>query len=334
MSAATTASPKVDWSCPSGRLVLRSGAPRSEWLAARHGGVGGSDVATLAGVNRYLTPFELWQEKTSDTAAIDEPSEAMWWGQHTEALTVERFETETSLTCRRAGTYAHRLHDHHRVNVDRLVSDGGVLEVKDHELLSVAGRVVAAGEVTDAAAVQLQWACHVLGRSHGWFAAKVGKRTVVLGPVARDDDVIAQLVDLADAFWDCVQGRVPPPIDPATVTGAELAIRFPEATPETTADAAVPFLVLDDLERLRSLKKETKALADERDSIEGRLKSQIGDQEFLAVDGRPVARWQTVAGRTALDTKALDADHPNLREQYLRRGAPTRRLTDLTEKER
>lgn len=36
---------------------------RDEWLKERTKGIGGSDVATILGLNPYKTPLQLWEEK-------------------------------------------------------------------------------------------------------------------------------------------------------------------------------------------------------------------------------------------------------------------------------
>lgn len=301
----------VNFAAPAGRLILPVESTRTAWLATRRRGLGGSDVAAVLGMDKYTTPFALWSEKTHDGAPVDEGTEAMWWGTHTEALTVDRFEQRTGLQTRRAGTYAHRDHDHHLVNPDRFTHDGGVLEVKDHESLSDAGKQLLKGEVTDRAFVQLQWACHVTGRSHGWFAAKVGKQTVVLGPFDRDEAFIARMVDAADRFWDLVQTRTAPPLDLGTADADEIAARFPTVTPDACVDVTdqpIPEIYLDDLARLDQIRAGAQELAGERDAIEKRLKALIGDREYLTVNGRPVWRWQEVAGRRAFDKDTAVAE--------------------------
>lgn len=334
----------VDYQVPTGRLVLRVDADRPDWLLARRQGLGGSDVAALMGLDPYTTPFELWSDKVSHDPPPDEPSEAMWWGTHTEALTVERFETQTGLETRRAGMHAHRDHPHHLVNPDRLVSDGGVLEVKDHESLSNAGKQVLRGEITDRAYVQLMWACHVTGRPHGWFVAKVGKQTKVLGPYPRDDEYIARLVAAADAFWDLVQTRTPPPLNVVEATGAELLARFPEVVePESAVDVndqPIPEMVLDDLRRLDEIRAGADELAGEREAIEKRLKALIGEREYLTVGGRPVWRWQAVAGRSAFDKATaiarlaeLEGRTPvEVEADLTKRGKPSRRFVRVEDK--
>lgn len=332
--------PRVDYAAPAGRLVLPVDSPRPQWLLARRAGLGGSDVAALMGLDKYTSPFEAWSEKVSAVDPVDEPTEAMWWGTHTEALTVERFETLTGLQTRRAGTYAHREYAHHMVNPDRFTSDGGVLEVKDHESLSDAGKLVLKGEITARAYVQLMWACHVTGRSHGWFAAKVGKTTKVVGPFPRDEGYIAELTEAADRFWEMVQSQTPPPLIVAEATADEIAARYPVVEPDTAVDVTdqpIPDMYLDDLKRLAEIRDGAEDLAGERAEIEKRLKALIGDREYLTVEGRPVYRWQQVAGRSAFDKATAVARLAELtgstpvevEADLTKRGKPTRRFSPV-----
>lgn len=332
----------VNYSAPAGRLLLKVDAPRSEWLDARRTGVGGTDVATLMGSNKFQTPFEAWQDKFSERSE-DESTEAMWWGQNTEALTAIRFEERTGLKTRKAGMYHHREYRHHLANPDRFTEDGGVLEIKDHESLSDAGKTVLKGEITDHAFDQLMWYLHVTGRTHGWFAAKVGKQTQILGPFPRNEAHIAHLVAAADTFWEQVTTNTVPPMDLATVTAAELAFRFPAASPEAIVaveDLPVPDIVLDDLARLAELKAGSVEIDGEKSRIEARLKATVGDREYLTVHGRPVLRWQQVAGRKTFDKSAavrslaerLGKTPVEVEHEFTKQGAPTRRLTLIEEK--
>ncbi len=332
----------VNYKVPHGTLILPVDASREEWLKLRTKGVGGTDIATLMGANKYQTVFEAWQDKQKDSPQ-ESDSEVMWWGQQTEALTAKRFEEITGLETRRAGTYASKSHAHHVINVDRLTSDGGVLEIKDHESLSDAGKTVLKGDITAHAWNQLQWAMHVTGRSHGWFAAKVGKKTIVLGPFARDDAHIEAQKARADWFWQHVTTGTEPPIDYATVTADEVATRFPTAEPDSAVEVetlAIPEIVTDDLQRLRDLKAQSKALSDEQAAIETRLKAVVGDREYLTVGGRPALRWQPVAGRRTFDKAAavktlaaFDGRTPvEIEEQFTKQAKPSRRLSLIEDK--
>ncbi|HFC9341278.1 TPA: YqaJ viral recombinase family protein, partial [Enterococcus hirae] len=42
-----------------------------EWLEDRKKGIGGSDVATVLGLNKYKSPYQLWLEKTGQIELKD-----------------------------------------------------------------------------------------------------------------------------------------------------------------------------------------------------------------------------------------------------------------------
>ena len=44
---------------------------REEWLEERKKGIGGSDAATILGLNPYKTSIQLWEEKTGRKQAED-----------------------------------------------------------------------------------------------------------------------------------------------------------------------------------------------------------------------------------------------------------------------
>ncbi len=44
---------------------------REEWLEERKKGIGGSDAATILGLNPYKSNIELWEEKTGKREAVD-----------------------------------------------------------------------------------------------------------------------------------------------------------------------------------------------------------------------------------------------------------------------
>ncbi len=44
---------------------------KEEWLEERKNGIGGSDAATILGLNPYKTNIDLWEEKTGRKEAIE-----------------------------------------------------------------------------------------------------------------------------------------------------------------------------------------------------------------------------------------------------------------------
>lgn len=332
---------KPDYRVPNATLILPADAPRADWLKVRRQGLGGSDVAEITGASSFTTPFEIWQDKTSDTDPVEEVKDIFWFGQEVEPLLATRFTEDTGIATRNVGTYAKKKTPWAIANPDRLTADGGILEIKTTGIYTDKARDWQAGEIPDNAYVQLQWYLSVTGRSHGWFIALVDRTPHIVGPVDRDENLIAEIRSTAALFWAHVLSNEPPPVDLATVTPSELAVRHPRVLdPESCTEAPLPELVEDDLAKLAEIKDTEATLKAERAAIETRLKAVIGDHEYLTIDGRPVARWQEIAGRRSFDKSAvleklaaergLDATKQNLKtieDEYTKQSAPTRRLT-------
>lgn len=332
------------WACPDARLVLRADAPRDEWLAARRTGLGGSDAATLMGVNRWSNRYQLWADKTgpgSDDQGTDATRRGVWLEGHL----ADWFAGETGIPVRRAGLMRSRRHEWMLGSLDRLTGDGGIWEAKTTGVWTGDADTWTAGEPTAAAYHQAQWYLAVTGRSHAWFTAFVDPSPILIGPVARDEDLIAAMVDEGETFWvRHVLGGTQPPVDPATVTDAELDSRWPAVEPDavtdiTTSAADALALTVDQLADVQAdlaqRSAEARRLEKIRDSLRTRLRAAAEGREWLALHGRPVARWATttkngqpLAGR--IDTKALTAAMPEVAEQFMRPAAPRFQLIGET----
>lgn len=93
---------------------------REDWLLERKKGIGGSDVACILGMNKYKSPFALYNEKKSD-AVEDIDSEAMRIGRDLEEYVAKRFAEASGIKVRKE--HAILINDDFpfiRANVDRL----------------------------------------------------------------------------------------------------------------------------------------------------------------------------------------------------------------------
>lgn len=332
---------KPDWKIPAARQILAANADHAEWLKTRRSGLGGSDLAEITGASSFSTPFEIWQDKTSDEDPVDEQKDIFWFGHEVEPLLAARFTADTGIATRKVGTYQSKEHSFMLANPDRLTADGGVLEIKTTGIYTDKAKDWKAGEVPDNAYVQGQTYLGVTGRSHLWFIALVDRTPHIVGPIERDEELIAEVIATAAEFWAYVESKTPPPVDLATVTADELKDRHPLVLdPESCAEAPLPEMVHDDLVKLAEVKDVEKDVKETRTAIETRLKAIIGDHEYLTVDQRPVARWQEVAGRKSFDKAAalaklaaergIEPTKHNLKElesEFTKTGAPTRRLS-------
>lgn len=315
----TEARTRPNWSTPDARQILTADAPREAWLKARTNGLGGTDVATLRGVNPYRGPFRLWLDKTGcgdDFTGSDAAQRGTWLEPHL----ADWFHDQTDIAVRRVGLLASRTQDHRLASIDRLTSDGGILEIKTHDRMATVAKQWADGGVGDSALVQAQWYLAVTGRSHAWFVVMIGDTPSLRGPIPRDEDLIKVLEVAADLFWiDHVEPGVAPPVDMFTITEDEVAARWPNIEPEAITDITGPDgfgleMDLADFLHADAEAKRHKAIAD---ACKTRIKAFAAGREFLALDGRQVARIQSITSRR-LDSALLKAEHPEITDVYTR----------------
>jgi len=72
--------------------TFESGSP--EWHQLRSQGIGGSQVGTIAGLNKWESPYTAWAKYTGkiDSEIADSP--AMEWGRRLENVVMEKFQDE------------------------------------------------------------------------------------------------------------------------------------------------------------------------------------------------------------------------------------------------
>ncbi|MCM1167737.1 MAG: YqaJ viral recombinase family protein [Lachnospiraceae bacterium] len=112
-------------------LAKTKDMPREEWLKYRRTGIGGSDAATVCGLNPYGSLIELWADKTG-RLPDKEDTEAMRTGRDLEEYVAQRFcEVTGKRVERRNAIFQHDEYDFITANIDRkIVGENAGLECK------------------------------------------------------------------------------------------------------------------------------------------------------------------------------------------------------------
>ena len=95
---------------------------RKKWETMRKIGIGGSDAAVIAGMNRWKSPYQLWLEKTGQVEPEDlSDNEYIYWGNVHEQAVANRFTELTGLKVKKCGMLQSLDYPFMIANVDRLV---------------------------------------------------------------------------------------------------------------------------------------------------------------------------------------------------------------------
>ena len=312
-------------------VVSTKNLSRSDWLAHRRTGIGGSDAAALLGLHPYKTALDVYLDKVG-LRPEEEAGEAAYWGTVLEPVVAQRFgELYPYAVTNPAEMWRHATHPFLLANVDRVLTDPanpergpGILECKTAS--AFLAKAWSADHAPDHYLVQVQHYLAVTGFQWAYLAVLIGGQRFLAVEVPRDDVFIEQLVAAEAAFWDHVQRRDPPPLD-----GSDAASRLVKHLYPTAQDVTVllPPEATAQVEAWIAAKEREKQAKQDAQAAQTLLQGWMGVAAH-GVAGPYRLKWTNRTRRT-LDQKALEAAHPDLVGSYVR--TTTYRQFDIDRKD-
>lgn len=289
-----------------------------QWVEARKNGIGGSDVASIMGLNKYSSPLNVWLVKTGREESPDlSDNQAVEWGNRLEDVVADKFADEhpelqvrrrnaTMVSIKRPWAFA---------NIDRWVTDGkgnvGILEVK------TVGMRRAADWDNGVPLYYLTQVMHymsVTGYQYAWVAVLIGGQEFREYYIERDEQDIQAINDAVDTFWrDFVE----------TDTAPALIGNDPEANALLSqhSDPSTEFIAMLDedvsmLDELQEIKDQMDDLKHRKTLIENQIKDLIGDNKGIETETKRITWVRST--RSSFDKKAFDAAHPGITNDYMK----------------
>ena len=276
---------------------------RTEFLQRRKSGIGSSDVAAVLGISPWVTPYQLYCEKTSPVIDVEE-SEILHFGHIMESVIASEYMRRHGVKLqKRNRMYRSRKYPELIADIDRYEVGGRIVELKN--VSEWAGKSKfgdGKDDVPDYYLLQCQHQMFVTEIHELSLAAVIG------GHRYRDYEIQydAELAEFAAAkcheyYTECVEKRNPPPATAKDVlsdyymakAGAQIV-----ATPEVTEIIA----------RYKELKAAQKTL----DELTSAIKIFAGENEII-IDpaGGVLATWKQGKDKTTstVDYAALCAAH-------------------------
>jgi putative phage-type endonuclease len=301
-------------------LVKTNTLTRDEWLQARKKGIGGSDIAAIAGLSPWRSPMAVYLEKIGEIPDQEE-NEAMYWGTKLEDIVAEEFALRTGMKVQRVNAILqHPENPWMLANIDRrIVGQKAGLECKT---TSAYGRDQWEDEkVPDVYMLQCQWYMAVTGYQSWWIAVLIGGNTFRYKDIQRDEDIIAYITQIGRDFWTLVENRTPPAIDGSDSSAEVLSVLYPadkaiEEEIDLPNDAESFVTEFTHAQNMESHWKSKK------DEAANKLKALLGEKTVGLTFAHKVC-WKPVTS-TRVDTDALKK--AGLYEKYSK-SSSTRRFT-------
>ena len=280
--------------------------PHEVWLEHRRKSIGGSDAASIIGLNPYCSPYAVWADKMGRIPP-KEDNEAMRLGRDLEDYVAKRFTEKTGKKVRRENSiiinpdypFAH-------ANVDRLVigEDAG-LECKTTSSLNL--KRFKNGEYPEQYYVQSVHYMMVTGAKKWYVAVLVLGVDFFVFEIERDEGEILALAKSEADFWDYVHRKSPPPTDGKKSTSEAIVAMYPDSTDEGN----VSLLAYEsDLRQYMVLGQRIAELKELQDGYANKVKAYLGETVSGTSQSYKVS-WKT-AERATFDLKRFIEDHKSL----------------------
>lgn len=284
------------------RGIRRKSDREHAWLESRSHGIGGSDMATILGLNRWKTPYDLWLEKTHKTTPPDISGKwAILKGHALEPVIRSRVRKDHPEWTVIDGTdrqFVNRDRPFMRASLDGIIQrddnpeHNGILEIKTANNHRASDWKTPDGEakIPDYYLPQVVFYAAVTGWTWGVFVADIGEAEPIEVRFDIDQEDMDAVTKAAEDFWRFVQSDTPP-----TLTGADVDRIQADAKVPDEYEQVIDPTIDDTLRQISQLKDDEKHLHDQRNGLEDQVKAFVGDtRRGIITQGGWQAGYKTI----------------------------------------
>lgn len=287
-------------------MITKIATPDKEaWKALRHQYIGGSDAASVVGLNPYRSRYTLWAEKTGRIPSF-EGNLATEVGTYLEDFVAKLFEKETGKKVRRENQSI--LNDQYSwaiANVDRvIVGEDAGLEIKTTSEMNL--KKFKNGEFPAQYYVQCVHYLAMTGKKKWYLAVLIGNRKFEVFEIERDEAEIEALMAEEKAFMELIKSDTAPATDGTDSTTETIKTIYADSN----EDSVNLFAYDDALNQYVAVQAQIKELEAIKDEMANKVKVFMGEAGKGETDRFKVS-W-TSSEKNTFDSKAFASDHPNL----------------------
>ena len=293
------------------KLINTTTIDHDQWVQIRKNSIGGSDAATIVGLNPYASKFTLWADKMGMSDEIQD-NEAMRIGRDLEQYVADRFMEATGKQVRRNNfMFVHDEHEWMSANLDRvIVGENAGLECKTTSLYNKTD--FENGEVPLNYYAQCVHYMAAMGFDKMYLAVLVLGKSFHYFEIERKEDEIQNLIQAESDFWhNHIIGKTPPVADGHETTTKTLAQLFPAAA--ATDDQVMIYDLDSEIERYEKLTADIKVLESEAQDIKNRVVQRLGNASYGIGTGYEIT--YKPQARSGIDAKLLAEKYPKIAEE-------------------
>jgi len=280
--------------------------------------IGGSDIGAILGLSRFRSPLEVWMEKTGkETKKLD--SLPLRFGSFAEEFVASEYARATGFRLiHDESIYIHPEHAFMSAHMDRFVLEDGastptrILECKTaHPFSSGDWGEAGSDEVPMSYLCQCIWYMAITSINQVDLAVLFGNSDFRIYAMNRDLGLENTILQKASLFWnDYVLKDTPPPAQ----SEADCQTLFSKGDPKKSLEAQSETLEL--AKRVALLNSEISTREEAISFIKQAIMSQMGEAETLTYQGKVLATWKAPKPSYRLDSKRIEAEHPEIASNY------------------
>ncbi len=305
-----------------------------KWHLDRQKGIGGSDASTVLGINPWKSRLQLYHEKVDEITAdkIDNDNIRFKLGHVLEPMIAEEYYIKTGREIFSRPQKIHPLYPFMVGNIDREIAKSennlpGILEIKTK------GAFINWDEdIPPYYHSQIQHYMAVYDYTWGSFAVlDFNKFEITITDVERDDKFIENLIMEEAKFWDLVENRTPPKVEPTTACEDFLREYFNKSEPITinleSNNEATKYA-----EKLNHIKTHKKELEEAEIECKTFFMNLMETAEKATGDGYTIT-WKNDRVSEKFNVDKFKQDNPSLYSKYLEPKKGSRRFLAKFDKE-
>jgi putative phage-type endonuclease len=302
-------------------LRVTDNMTEEDWLKSRTAGIGGSEIAKIAGVSPWGNAITVYLDKISQDHKEKDAGEAAYWGNRLEDIVASEFEKRTGMFMTtlnaiiQSTEYPWMIGNVDRVIYDKTIGDG-ILECKTTGVYTPAAKVYLDEDnrIYDEHMCQVQWYMGITGYQYAFVAVLIGGQRFVIRKAERDEEIISHLVKIGGDFWEMVKSRTAPAIDGSDASSKLLDTLYAKSNKQAV-DILSPE-AMSAAEQLKEAREAVKVAEAMKQEAENKIKSMMREYEVATCGGYQFTWKEITANR--LDGKGLEKAHPDLYKMFLK----------------
>ena len=254
------------------KIAYTKDMDREKWLEYRRLGIGGSDAATVVGLNPWSSRLALYADKIG-LMPEKESTEAMRQGSDLEDYGAQRWMEATGKVCQRYNyLFSNEQYPWGIANIDRkVVGESSLLEIKTTSVWNKTD--FENGEIPPQYYTQCMHYLAISGFDRAYLAVLVLNKAFHTFVIERNEAEIEALMQAEKAFWEQhIVPRIAPDPDGSESSQAVLDLQERTEDTELMLDADNLF---DELERVKGMKKEYE---DQEDELKQLIIARMGNK--------------------------------------------------------